>query len=440
MPSDDSQAEVKPIDYRFFNIVSARRILQHPTGQSTLALYGVQLARYVLPLVTVPYLTRTLGPSGWGLVALTQAFGAYLGLPVDYGFNFSGTRQVARFRKDKLKLSEIFASVTGAKALLSSACVLLVLLASAWVPVFQGRQLLLWMGVLAALVPRFTPIWYLQGLERLRIVAALDICARIISTAGVFVFIHLENDAWKVLALQGLGSSLAMVAGFFITYRDLPFCLPSWKQIWDTLREGRSMFFSRSAISLYTEGNAFILGFFAPPHVVGYYAGAEKLVRASLQLLQPPFQTLFPKISDLVGRAPAKAVALVRVCTAIFGGAGLAGGLVISFAAPWLVGTILGHGYGPAVPILRVLSTLLPLIALNWVIGGLWMVPKGLDAAFESISLGAAFLNIGLAVLLAPRYSGLGMAFAVVLAESLVALSMYLYLRAKRFSPWHSLL
>lgn len=90
-----------------------------------LSLYGVQVARYLLLLVTIPYLTRVLGPSGWGLVAMTQAYDAYLSLPVDCGFNFPRSREVARYRDDKKRLSEIFAGVNGAKALLACACVAL---------------------------------------------------------------------------------------------------------------------------------------------------------------------------------------------------------------------------------------------------------------------------------------------------------------------------
>ena len=31
--------------------------------------YGVQFADYLLPLITIPYLTHVLGPATWGLVA-----------------------------------------------------------------------------------------------------------------------------------------------------------------------------------------------------------------------------------------------------------------------------------------------------------------------------------------------------------------------------------
>src|SRR4051812_12267388 len=79
------------------------------------ATYGLYCSNYLLALVTVPYLVRVLGPSDWGLVAFVQAFGGYLLQLVEFGFGYSGTREVARHRESIDKLAEILASVLGAK-------------------------------------------------------------------------------------------------------------------------------------------------------------------------------------------------------------------------------------------------------------------------------------------------------------------------------------
>ena len=59
------------------------------------AVYGIHFANQALPLITIPYLSRTLGPAGWGLVAMAQSFGGYGNLIVDYGFIYSATRRIA---------------------------------------------------------------------------------------------------------------------------------------------------------------------------------------------------------------------------------------------------------------------------------------------------------------------------------------------------------
>src|ERR1700730_5513484 len=90
-------------------------LLRHKLAQKALSLYGVQIATYAVPLVTVPYLARVLGVAAWGLVAIAQGFGSYLGVLGEYGFSLSATREVARHRGDRDRLAHIFASVLGAK-------------------------------------------------------------------------------------------------------------------------------------------------------------------------------------------------------------------------------------------------------------------------------------------------------------------------------------
>jgi polysaccharide transporter, PST family len=403
---------------------------------NVVSLYGVQVAKYLLPLITVPYLTRVLGASGWGLLALVQGYGAYLAMPIDYGFNFSATREVARLREDREGLSNIFAEVLGAKCLMASGCVLVSFGVVRCVSVFRDHQLIFWTAVVGLVVPCGMPVWYFLGLERLKLLSALDFFVRLLGTAGIFLVVRGRNDVWKVLAVQGAASSLATFVAMYLVYREIAFRLPTWRGIWRMLREGRSMFVSRAAIGLFTSGNAFILGLFAAPGVVGYYAGAEKLVRAPLQLFQPPYQALFPRVSAMLSRAPDRAASLTRAAAVLLGGSGLIGACFIFLFAPWLVRILLGTGFGRSIPVLRLLVLLLPLIGLNMATGGLWMIPHAMDRAFEWITLGAGAINIGLATALAGRYQGMGVALAVVIAEIFVAAAMGAYLVYTKHSFW----
>ncbi len=65
-------------------------------SQNVLALYGVQAGRKLIPLVSIPYLARVLGPTGWGTVAFITAMAELLVICIEFGFNISATREVAR--------------------------------------------------------------------------------------------------------------------------------------------------------------------------------------------------------------------------------------------------------------------------------------------------------------------------------------------------------
>src|SRR6266550_5093047 len=87
--------------------------------RNMLALCGVQLYRKTIPLITLPYLARVLGPAGWGTIAFVQGFAAFLILLIEFGFEISGTREIARCAESRGKRADIFAGVLGAQAVLA---------------------------------------------------------------------------------------------------------------------------------------------------------------------------------------------------------------------------------------------------------------------------------------------------------------------------------
>jgi len=411
------------------------RLLRHTFVHNALSLFGVQVAGYIVPLVIIPYLARVLGAAGWGMVAFAQAFGSYAALLCEYGFVLSATREVARHRDSREKLTGILAGVMGAKGFLAVASVVAALLAGLWVPIFRDHPVLLWAGMFWALARAFSMMWFFQGLERMQLVAALEISGQALAVVATFVFVRRPEDGWRALAVQGLGYFLSFAIGLGMAYRQLPFRLPTWHSTWEALRMGWTMFLFRGSVSLYTVGNAFILGLFVSPQIVGYYAGAEKTSRAFLGLLNPISQTLYPRLSHLVHTARDRAVRLARIGVAVMGLGGVAMGALVFFLAPLLVRIVLGGEFAAAVPILRILALLPPLIALSNVFGVQWMLPLGMDRAFNTIIVLAGVINLGLAVVFAPLFGGVGMAWAVVSAEVFVTGGIYLLLRLRKLDP-----
>jgi polysaccharide transporter, PST family len=408
---------------------------RHIIVQNALSLYSVQIMGYVISFVTIPYLARVLGAGGWGLVAFAQAFGNYVNLVGEYGFSLSATREVAHHRDNRDKLTEVFAGVLGAKIMLAAASLLLALIVRWCVPAFREHPILLWAGMFWALAQVFNMMWFFQGFERLRLVAGIDIAAKVMATIGIFVLVRRPEDGARLLIIQGCGFLLSSAVGMGLVYRELPFRLPKWCSTCEALRMGWSMFLFRGSVSLYTSGNAFVLGLFVSPQLVGYYAGAERISGAFVRLLGPVTQTLYPRLSHLVWHARSRAARLARIGVLIMGGGGVALGVFVFAVAPQLVRIILGPNFGPAVPVLRVLSLLIPLVGVNYALGMQWMLPLGLDRAFNTITVLAGLINISLATALATSYKDLGMAWAVVAAEVFVAVSMYLVLSARNLNP-----
>ena len=403
--------------------------------RNAMGLYVLQLGSYLLPIATIVFLARLLGPQGWGGLAFMQAFAGYVMLVVTYGFNYSATREVARHRDDPDQLSDLLAGVIGAKAALTVVAVLVALPVSLLVAPIHRYQSLFWPAMLWALSLSFSLSWFFQGLERMGFVARWESAARVLALAGILLAVRSPADTWKVLAIQGGAMSAAVLVEFAVTYREVRFQIPTARAVARTLRLGWSTFLYQGALSFYTTGNGFLLGLFGTPAAVGYYIGAERISKAFSTLLFPITQAVFPRISHLASHARGEAARLARKSLLIVGAAGGAMGLIIFLGAPILVRVVLGPGFDNAVVVLRILALLPPLIALSNVLGIQWMLALGLDRLVNIVVVSACVLNVSLAITLVPRHLEVGMAVAVVASETLVAFGLYAVLRVKNLDP-----
>ncbi|HER07365.1 MAG TPA: flippase, partial [Bacteroides sp.] len=65
----------------------------------------LQVLNYLLPLVVLPYLTRVIGLEMYGVLAIAAAVILYFQTTVDFGFDFTGTRDIAKNQEDREALS-----------------------------------------------------------------------------------------------------------------------------------------------------------------------------------------------------------------------------------------------------------------------------------------------------------------------------------------------
>lgn len=397
-----------------------RKLTSNPMARNATALYGLQIADYVVPMVTLSYLARVLGKDTWGEVLYAQGFALWLMLLFEYGFQLSTTREIARCADDREKLGGIISGVAGASVLLTAGSVVAALAGLWFIAVFQARPLYLWLAWGIAFTSGVRPIWYFQGREKMAWPSLWNGVSRVAAAAALFVFVRSADDAYWVLILQIIASGIVTAAMWHRVYREVSFPRPDLQAALDTLEKGWRLFMFRSAVSLYTTANTVLLGWFVPARGVTAYAAPERLIKAGQGLIWPASQVLYPRMSRLAGNDINEAARMARMALAVIGGGGLAAGLITALGAPWIVRWLFGAGYEEAVPVLRLMAMLLPLVAASNVLGIQWMLPQGMDGAFNRIILTAGFVNLALVCVLAPSLGAFGMALAVVLAETVV--------------------
>jgi PST family polysaccharide transporter len=404
-----------------------------PVAQNALALSVMQVATFLFPLIQVPYLARVLGASSWGLVAFAQAFAVLILLLLQYGFDLSATRDIARGRHEHARVSDAVARVASAQGALVLVSTTVAFATYWFVPTFHEHPLHLALGWLLGVGYGLSPIWYFRGIERVGTAMLIDIAGKAVGTAGIFLFVHNPSHGWLALAIQAGATVMTTAIAVCLMYRNVAARWPRARAAKRTLIEGWNLFLFRGSVNLYLSGGAFILGLFAPVSEVAYFAGADRGSKAGVGLMTALSQALYPRMVLLTETNPEQAARLAWISMAFVGAFAVVLAMGLATLAPVIIPLLLGSGFESAVLVLQILALLMPLIAVHDVLGTQWMLPLGLDRPFAAIVTIAAALNVVLAALLAPPFGALGMAWAVVASQGFVATAIFLMLwRTKR--------
>ncbi len=259
----------------------------------------LQGLNYLLPLVTLPYLVKTLGIDNFGLLSFATAMIAYFGILTDYGFNLTATKEISMNRDNKSKVVEIFSSVMSIKFLL---LLFSFLLLNILVFSFErfSKDWLIYLLSFGSVVGQFLfPIWFFQGMEKMKYMTYLNLVSKLIFTIAIFVFIEQKEDIYLVPLFFSLGAIIAGLLSLYIIYREfnIEFKLQKLSTLKEYLTQGWHVFISRFYVSMYTTTNLLLLGLFTNTTIVGYYSIAEKIVLAISGLYEPLNQTLYPYLA-----------------------------------------------------------------------------------------------------------------------------------------------
>lgn len=392
--------------------------------QNILSLYVVKGVNQLLPLAVLPFLSRVLGPTEWGRLAIAHALALWGIHVVQYGFHLSGTRAISQARERPERFGEILAGIIGAQVLLALAFGAAALVLYLAVPSLREIPVLLACGVAYAIVHAAAPLWYFIGQERMMLVASIDCAAKLSSLIAILALVEGPSDSWMVLATYGLASGLSTGLAFTLVLRETRIPRPSVHLVRSALRRGTSLGLLGIVGPGLTAGSAILLGALLPARNVAFFVAAEKLTRPLAYLLDPVNVALMPRLAHLAGTSPERARRMAGVSLVLMLATGALLALIVVAGAPWLVPLVFGPGYETAVPVARVMALLVPLIVANAALSRQWLIPHGLDRWLTCFVLASAALHLGLAFLIVPLYGALGMAWVVVGAQAFLLLGL----------------
>ncbi len=396
--------------------------------KNVVSLIGVQGANYIVPLITLPYLVRVLGPVGYGGLNFSLAFVQYFILLADYGFNLSVTKQISVIRDDKEKTSELFWIVMFCKlALLILGFAILVTLICLFPKIGEFSTILICAYTIVIGNVLF-PVWLFQGMEKMGMIAIANITAKLMAVPLIFTFVRASSDAWLAGLITGVTTVVAGTIGLIAVrkFNWINWHKPTWTGVKRELSLGWHVFLSTAAISLYTVSITVILGVIAGPVAVGYYTAADKIRQAVQGFIAPVSQAIYPRINALMAKDKLMAFSTIRKLLLIQGcGTFILSLLLFIFAEPIIL-LAYNSTYINSVTVLKWLAWLPFVIGLSNVFGVQTLLVLGLNKIFSRILIVSGIFSLSLIFPLGSLWAQDGAAITTFITELTVTCLMLL--------------
>ena len=153
------------------------------------SLLVLQITNYILPLLLIPYLVRILGTEKFGLVMLAQSLCLFVTVIVDFGFSLSGTREIALYRDNKTKMSQIFIAIMFIKSALIIVAFFLLFVVVMAFERFSVDYEVYFLSFGIVIGQAIFPVWFFQGIEKMKFITIVNLLAKVIFTILVIVFV-----------------------------------------------------------------------------------------------------------------------------------------------------------------------------------------------------------------------------------------------------------
>jgi len=390
--------------------------------KNILLLFLVHGVNYLFPFIVLPYQTRILSIAAFADVAKIQAAIMLLSLIVNFGYNLSSTRDIARASTRK-NVDEIYSETLYVKTGLATVCLL-----GGVLYLYLNNQLYniipFLVGSLYLFGCAFFATWLFQGLEKMKEVVIATSIAKLLGLFLTFVLVKESDDINSALFTQNIGMFASGLISIYIVKRRgySSLVLRSISDFILSIRGSWPFFLSVAATSVYTYLNIILLSFFTSDIFVANFNAADKLRMAAQGLLLPIGQAVFPRLSRLNNDTYKENLKLYSRRFCMFG--------ALLSLSMLLFGSIitkiyLGSGYNLAGDYVEAMFLLPLIISFSTVLGQWILIPTGKENKLSKIYITGAILHLLYALPLV-YYNGVwGMIISILLTESIIVYLMY---------------
>ncbi len=333
--------------------------------ENTVMLYILQFSNMALGLLTQGYQMRVLGLDNVGVLSAAQYATNFFQILIDFGFIYSATAKVSRFREDKNVLNKVLTCVILAKAIFMAVSFLILFAFIAPTLPDMSQVLVYAFYLISVCTYALLPDFMYRGLEQMSTITIRAVAIKFFATLMIFLFVHQPGDYFLVPLFTAVGNLGAIVFVYWHLFRrvGIHFCRVTWREIWVELKDSSQFFLSKVAASINSNLNGILLNSLAGPAATGLYANADKVIGAAKSGMSPIADSLYPHMMKHKNFSLIKKAMLIVYPVILLGCA-----VVFIFAEPLLVFWLGAEGSQVVLP-LRLLIPVAVFSFPNYVLG-----------------------------------------------------------------------
>lgn len=259
----------------------------------------LQIFMMLSPLITYPYLLKTVGLSLYGESVFGQTLAGYIGLVISFGFETVGAKEISINYNNKIKISEIVSSILFAKLFLWIISLILVIIAILVIPFFSDNKLLYIFSFTICFNELLSFFWFFQGMEKMRFITIVNLISRTVFILLTFILVKTSEDYVYIPLINGLGYLLSGIISFFIMFKyfDVRIIIPTYEKIIYYFKESFLFFLSGGFVFIKERTNALILGSCIGMSELAIYDFGLKVITMLKYPIVISGDCLFPKIA-----------------------------------------------------------------------------------------------------------------------------------------------
>ncbi len=391
-----------------------------------------QILILIIPLITIPYVSRVLSSNGIGVYSYTYSIVSYFIMVAMLGFANYGNREIAKSRDEIKKMSKVFKEIYFLQIIISSAVVVFYAI---YISFFvQEYRMIATIQALYLFSCIFDINWFFFGIEKFKLTVIRNSIIKILSLFAIFLFVKTKNDVW-IYTLILSGST--MLSNFCLLFFLKRYIVKTEKVYLNDIKRHLvpclKLFLPVIAITIYRVMDKTMIGVMCDLSSVGYYENAEKIVGVPSVIISALGVVMLPRMTNIYSKEGKnknlnpERIIFKSVCFVMF----LCFAMVLGIVAisDNFSMFFFGDGFNGIGKYISLLSFSLIFVAFGNVIRTQYLIPKEMDKEYITSAFIGAGVNIIFNYVLIKLIGGLGACIGTIFAEASVTIYQCLCVR-----------